>query len=59
MALVVAGHGSKRIAAELGISHRTVENHRASIMKKTGSKSLPGLALMALAAARTEATNSR
>jgi DNA-binding CsgD family transcriptional regulator len=59
MALVVAGHGSKRIAAELGISHRTVENHRASIMKKTGSKSLPGLALMALAAARTEATSQR
>ena len=59
MELVVAGHGSKRIAAELGISHRTVENHRASIMKKTGSKSLPGLALMALAATRTEAISPR
>jgi two-component system CheB/CheR fusion protein len=31
--------------------HRTVENHRASIMQKTGSKSLPELARMALAAA--------
>ena len=51
MALVVAGHHNKNIAAELGISQRTVENHRASIMKKTGSKSLPALARLALAAA--------
>ena len=51
MALVLAGHPSKNIAADLGISQRTVENHRASIMKKTGSKSLPALARLALAAA--------
>jgi two-component system CheB/CheR fusion protein len=51
MALVVAGHGSKRIAANLGISHRTVENHRASIMKTTGAKSLPALVRLALTAA--------
>ncbi|MGB8182356.1 MAG: LuxR C-terminal-related transcriptional regulator [Stellaceae bacterium] len=51
MALVVGGHHNKNIAAELGISQRTVENHRASIMKKTGSKSLPALARLALAAA--------
>jgi len=51
MELVLAGHPSKNIAADLGISQRTVENHRASIMKRTGSKSLPALARLALAAA--------
>jgi two-component system CheB/CheR fusion protein len=53
MELVLAGQASKNIAADLGISQRTVENHRASIMKKTGSKSLPALARLALAAAGT------
>jgi two-component system, chemotaxis family, CheB/CheR fusion protein len=49
--LVLAGHPSKNIAADLGISQRTVDNHRAAIMKKTGSKSLPALIRTALAAA--------
>jgi two-component system, chemotaxis family, CheB/CheR fusion protein len=51
MAMVLAGHPSKNIAADLGISQRTVENHRASIMKKAGVRSLPALARLALAAA--------
>ncbi len=51
MQMVLAGHPSKNIAADLHISQRTVENHRASIMKRTGSKSLPDLARLALAAA--------
>lgn len=50
MQMVLAGHPSKNIAADLGISQRTVENHRAAIMKKSGSKSLPALARLALAA---------
>ena len=53
MDLVLAGHPSKNIAADLGISQRTVENHRASIMTRTGAKSLPALARLALAAAST------
>jgi len=51
MDLVMAGHPSKNIAADLGISQRTVDNHRAAIMKKTGSKSLPALVRLAIAAA--------
>lgn len=50
MELVLAGSPSKNIAADLGISQRTVESHRAAIMKKTGTKSLPALARLALAA---------
>jgi len=53
MDLVLAGHPSKNIAADLFISQRTVENHRASIMEKTGTKSLPALARLAVLAAGT------
>jgi two-component system, chemotaxis family, CheB/CheR fusion protein len=49
MDFVLAGHPSKIIAADLGISQRTVENHRAAIMIKTGSKSLPDLVRLAIA----------
>ncbi len=51
MELVVAGYPSKIIAAKLRISRRTVESHRAAIMKKTGAKSLPALARLALCVA--------
>jgi len=46
--LVLAGHPSKNIAADLGISQRTVENHRAAIMRRSGATSLPALARMAV-----------
>ena len=51
MTLVLQGQPSKNIAVDLGISRRTVENHRASIMHRTGSASLPALARLALSAA--------
>lgn len=50
LTMVVAGYPSKRIASVLGISQRTVENHRASIMTKTGSASLPALTQLVLLA---------
>lgn len=41
--LMVAGHTAKGIAAELGISQRTVEVHRAHIMEKMGAGSVEDL----------------
>jgi two-component system CheB/CheR fusion protein len=40
---IAAGHANKEIAARLGISQRTVENHRSVVMDRTGSKTLPDL----------------
>jgi len=48
MALVLTGHPSKNIAADLGISQRTVENHRAAIMDRTGVHSIPELARLVM-----------
>ncbi len=47
---VLAGSPSKNIAADLHISQRTVDNHRAAIMRKVGAKSLSALIRVALAA---------
>ena len=58
MDMVLSGKPSKNIATELGISRRTVENHRAAIMLKTGSKSIPALARLALMCAMTTSINS-
>jgi DNA-binding NarL/FixJ family response regulator len=45
---VAEGHTSKEIAQELGISHRTVESHRESVMKKLEIHSVAGLTRFAL-----------
>lgn len=58
MDLVLAGHPSKNIAADLGISQRTVENHRAAIMHKMAAKSLPELARIAQTAAHGPLANA-
>jgi len=50
MDMVLAGQPSKNIAADLNLSQRTVENHRAAIMLRTGTKSLPALARLVIAA---------
>jgi len=48
LAHVVAGDPNKRTAAALNISRRTVEHHRAVIMQKTRTKSVPDLVRLAL-----------
>lgn len=40
MVLALAGLANKVIAQRLGISHRTVELHRANLLRKTGMKNL-------------------
>jgi two-component system response regulator TtrR len=48
MHLVVAGRSNKAIAADLEISIKTVEAHRAKIMQKLQAKSLAELVRLAL-----------
>jgi two-component system CheB/CheR fusion protein len=45
---VLAGEPSKNIAADLDISQRTVENHRAEIMHKMKVRSIPELVKLAI-----------
>ncbi len=47
---IVDGHANKYIALELGISQRTVENHRANILRKMKVRSTPELIRLVVSA---------
>lgn len=55
MTHVVDGLSSKEIAAQLGVSFKTVEAHRAKIMRKMQARSVPHLIRMSLAHAPDQA----
>ena len=48
MDLVVAGNTNKSVAAELGISEKTVEVHRSRVMQKTAARSFSELVRISL-----------
>ena len=48
LTLMTRGHPNKIMAAELGVSQRTVEIHRARVMEKTRADSLAQLVRMAM-----------
>ena len=52
LTLVVAGRSNKAIAAQLGVSSKTVEAHRANVMKKMKVHSLSELVRLYLAGER-------
>ena len=52
MALIVAGSSNKQVARELGVSPKTIESHRANLMRKVGAGSLAELVRYAMLVAR-------
>jgi len=41
--LIAQSHSSKEVAAQLDISIKTAENHRANLMRKLGVRDVAGL----------------
>ncbi len=54
MEQIVRGAANKEVAAKLGLSHKTVEVHRANVMRKTQAGSLAELVRMHVAAQADE-----
>jgi len=54
MEQIVRGAANKTVAASLGLSHKTVEVHRANVMRKTQAGSLAELVRMHVAAQADE-----
>jgi len=56
--LIIAGHASKVIAHTLGISQRTVEFHRAHIMRKTRTRNVAELVRLSMSDADAQPANA-
>jgi DNA-binding CsgD family transcriptional regulator len=56
MDLAIGGLANKEIARRLNISHRTVEIHKARILRKTGIRSVVELARIVADAAEDAST---
>jgi len=50
LAMVTDGRMNKQAAHDLGISQRTVENHRLALMQKTGAKTIGELVRLSILA---------
>jgi DNA-binding NarL/FixJ family response regulator len=48
LSLVAQGHTNKEIGERLGVSAKTIDNHRTNLMRKTGVHSVAGLLAFAL-----------
>lgn len=59
MDLVVAGAANKAVAADLGISPRTVEIYRRRVMEKTRARTLPDLVRLAERFTRGNANDAK
>jgi len=57
MASLAEGNSNKEIGAELGISPRTVEIHRAKVMEKMQADSLPDLVRMHALLSKSDRVN--
>ncbi len=55
MQLVVVGDANKVIARKLGLSVKTIEKHRSSVMRKLHVRSVPKLVRLAMLAEEAEA----
>jgi PAS domain S-box-containing protein len=59
MNLVVEGDANKVIARKLGLSVKTIEKHRSSLMKKLGIRSVPELVRLAMLAEQPASLGGR
>jgi DNA-binding NarL/FixJ family response regulator len=55
--LIAEGHGNKQVASELGLSFKTVDNHRQRLMAKLNIHDIAGLTRYAIAEGITESND--